>query len=473
MQRGFHLATRAAAPALLALLSACAGMVSQRSGEPPAVGVPAAWSSSRDGVAGSTAAREWWKAFNDPQLTALVEGSLQTNTDVHTARANLQQARALVTVQNATLLPQVDASGSAQRSKNDGVRASSLFRAGFDASWEPDLFGANRAGLSAAQADALASAASLGDVQVTVAAEVASNYLTWRGTGVRLQVARENLKLQEETLQIAQWRTQAGLGTSLEVEQARAGTEQTRALIPVLEATQAQTAHSIAVLTGRAPGQLPELAVAGEAPMAPDGIALTIPADTLRQRADVRRAEADVRAAASRATQAEAQRYPSFSLSGNIGLSALTLGALGASGGGAAALLAGVSIPLFNGGALKAQVDARDAALAAAGSAYQGTVLTALKDVEDSLVGLKSSQERRTTLQRAAEAADNASLIARQRYGSGLIDFQVVLDTMRTQLNVQDNLAAARTDVATAQVRLVKALGGGWIPDEAALQAAR
>jgi len=180
-----------------------------------------------------------------------------------------------------------------------------------------------------------------------------------------------------------------------------------------------------------------------------------------------------VRAAASRATQAEAQRYPSFSLSGNIGLSALTLGALGASGGGAAALLAGVSIPLFNGGALKAQVDARDAALAAAGSAYQGTVLTALKDVEDSLVGLKSSQERRTTLQRAAEAADNASLIARQRYGSGLIDFQTVLDTLRTQLNVQDNLAAARTDVATAQVRLVKALGGGWIPDEAALQAAR
>ncbi|HET9205427.1 MAG TPA: TolC family protein, partial [Burkholderiaceae bacterium] len=201
MQSGVHLVSRVATAALLALLSACAGMVSQRSGEPPAVDVPAAWSSSRDGVAGSTTARDWWKAFNDPQLTALVEGSLQTNTDVHTARANLQQARALVTVQNATLLPRVDASGSAQRSKSDNVGTSSLFRAGFDASWEPDLFGANRAGLSAAQADALASAATLGDVQVTVAAEVASNYLTWRGTGVRLQVARENLKLQEETLQ--------------------------------------------------------------------------------------------------------------------------------------------------------------------------------------------------------------------------------------------------------------------------------
>lgn len=464
---------RLAAPALLLLLSACAGLVPQRSGEPPAVDVPTSWSANRDAAAGTASTREWWKAFADPQLTTLVELALRANTDVQTALANLRQARALVTVQNATLLPQAGASGSAQRSKSDNLPGSNLFRAGFDASWEPDLFGANRAGLSATQADARSSAASLGDVQVSIAAEVATAYLQWRGTGVRLDVARENLKLQQETLQIALWRTQAGLGTSLEVEQARAAVEQTRAQIPALEATLAQTASSIAVLTARAPGQLPELATAGEAPTAPDGVALTIPADTLRQRPDVRRAEQDVRAAAARATQAEAQRYPSFSLSGNIGLSALTIGALGASGAGAAALLAGVSIPLFNGGALKAQVDARDAALAGAGSIYQGTVLTALKDVEDSLVALRSAQERRVTLQRAAEAADNASLIARQRYGSGLIDFQTVLDTQRTQLSVQDSLASARTDVATAQVRLVKALGGGWNPEEPAVQAAR
>jgi NodT family efflux transporter outer membrane factor (OMF) lipoprotein len=472
MPSGVHI-VRVTAPALLVLLSACAGLVPQRSGEPPPVDVPAGWSSSRDGAAGATTPRDWWKAFNDPQLTSLIEQSLRANTDVQTAVANLRQARALVTVQGATLKPQVDASGSAQRSKSAGVPANSLFRAGFDASWEPDLFGANRAGLDAARSDALASAASLGDVQVSVAAEVATSYLTWRGTGVRLNVARDNLKLQEETLQIAQWRTQAGLGTSLEVEQARAAAEQTRAQIPALEATLAQTAHGIAVLTARAPAQLPELAITGEAPVAPDGIALTIPAETLRQRPDVRRAEHDVRAAASRATQADARRYPSFALSGNIGLSALTLGALGASGSGAAALLAGVSMPIFNGGALKAQMEASDAALAGAGSSYQGTVLTALKDVEDALVALQSAQERRATLQRAAEAADNASLIARQRYGSGLIDFQTVLDTQRTQLSVQDNLASARTDVATAQVRLVKALGGGWIPDEAALAAAR
>jgi outer membrane protein, multidrug efflux system len=474
MQSGVRIVphtVRLTASALLMMLSACAGLVAQRPGEPPAVDVPAAWTASRDGIEGTAAAREWWKAFDDAQLSALVERALRANTHVQTAIANLRQARALVTVQGATLKPQIDSSGSAQRGKSAGLPASNLFRAGFDASWEPDLFGANRSGLNAAQADALSSAASLGDVQVSIAAEVATGYLTWRGTGVRLNVARENLTLQEETLQIAQWRTQAGLGTSLEVEQARAAAEQTRAQIPLLEATLAQTANSIAVLTARAPGQLPELAQAGAAPIAPEGIALTIPAETLRQRPDVRRAEHDVRAAASRATQAEAQRYPSFALSGNIGLSALTLGALGASGSGVASLLAGVSMPIFNGGALKAQVDARDAALAATGSVYQGTVLGALKDVEDALVALKSAQERRSTLQRAAEAADNASLIARQRYGSGLIDFQTVLDTQRTQLSTQDSLASARTDVATAQVRLVKALGGGWSPEESALAA--
>jgi len=474
---GSHLASvRTTAPLMLALLSACAGLVPQHPSEPPAMVMPATWSSSSDGTRVGEGNRPlWWRQFGDPQLTALVEQALAANTDVQGALAALRQARALVTVANAALLPQLDASASAQRSKAAGTPAADLFRAGFDASWEPDLFGANRAGLDAAQADAAASAASLGDVQVSIAAEVASAYLQWCGTRVRLSVARENLALQQETLQIAQWRAQAGLGTSLDVEQASAAFEQTNSLIPALENVLAQTASSIAVLTGRAPGSLPELtnSTAGDPPAAPDAIALTIPADTLRQRADVRRAEQLVRAAAARATQADAQRYPSFRLSGNIGLAALTVGALAGPGSGVGALLAGVSVPLFNGGALAAQVEAQDAALQAAGTAYQGTVLAALKDVEDSLVGLRTAQQRRDALQRAVEAAGNASLIARLRYQGGVIDFQVVLDTQRTLLVTQDSLASAHTDVATAQVRLYKALGGGWTADEAAVQTAQ
>jgi len=461
------------APFTLALLSACAGLVPEHSAQPPGVDVPARWTSPADSRPGAVNRPDWWRQFNDPPLTSLVEQALAANTDVHGAIAALRQARALVTVQRATLLPQVDASASAQRSKASGTPAASLYRAGFDASWEPDLFGANRAGVDATQADAAASAASLGDVQVSIAAEVATAYLEWRGTHVRLKVARENLATQQETLQIAQWRAQAGLATSLDVEQARAAFEQTSAQVPALESLLAQSASSIAVLTGRAPGALPELASPGtdDPPVAPDAIALAIPADTLRQRPDIRRAEEQVRAAAARATQADAQRFPSFTLSGNIGLSALTLGALTGPGSGIATLLAGVSVPIFNGGALQARVEAQDAALQAAGAAYRGSVLTALKDVEDSLVALRSAVERRDTLQRAAEAAGNASLIARVRYRGGVIDFQTVLDTQRSLLVAQDSLASARTDVATAQVRLYKALGGGWSPGELTAQA--
>ena len=454
--------------AIAAALSACAGLVPQHPGDPPAMDVPATWSATTAGIrAGDTIHSDWWREFNDPQLTSLVERALAANTDVHAAVAALRQARALVTLARANLLPQVDASASAQRSKASGTSAANLFRAGFDASWEPDLFGANRAGVNAALADASARAASLADVQVSIAAEVATAYLEWCGTRVRLNVARDNLAIQQETLQIAQWRAQAGLATSLDVEQARAAAEQTSAQIPALQNTLAQTASSIAVLTGRAPGELPELSQAEvtDPPVAPDAIALTIPADTLRQRPDIRRAEEQVRAAAERTTQADAQRFPSLTLSGNIGLSALTLGALSGPGSGAATLLAGVTVPLFNGGALQARVEAQDAAWQAAGAAYRGSVLTALKDVEDSLVALRTATERRDTLERAAEAAGNASLIARLRYRGGVIDFQVVLDTQRSQLVAQDSLANARTDVATAQVRLVKALGGGWVAE--------
>jgi outer membrane protein TolC len=176
----------------------------------------------------------------------------------------------------------------------------------------------------------------------------------------------------------------------------------------------------------------------------------------------VRRAEAQVQAAAARAQQAQAERLPSLRLSGNIGLSALTLGALGSSGSTVAALLAGMSAPIFDGGARRAQGEAQDAALDAARAAWHAAVLSALRDVEDTLVALRSAQERRSTLERAADAASQAALLARDRYRSGLIDFQVVLDTQRTLLSAQDNLVGAQTDLAQTQVRLVKALGGGW-----------
>ncbi|MFZ3140669.1 TolC family protein, partial [Polaromonas sp.] len=191
--------------------------------------------------------------------------------------------------------------------------------------------------------------------------------------------------------------------------------------------------------------------------------ALAIPAQTLRQRPDVRAAEHRVSAALARVSQADAARYPSFSISGSLGLNALTLGSL--TGGGASvvnALLGSVSVPLFDGGAARAQVRAQEAALEQARISYQATVLTALKDVEDALVALQGDRARLLHLQSAATAAQNADLLAQQRYTSGLIDFQTVLQTQRTLLTAQDSAASATADVSADHVRLYKALGGGW-----------
>lgn len=408
---------------------------------------------------------QWWERFGDPQLSGLVTQALQANPTVRSAQAALQQARAQTEVQGAGLLPSLGTSASAQRSRSGGNSASNRFQAGFDASWEPDVFGGRRAALSASEADSRAAEASLGNVQVSLAAEVALNYITLRGQQERLAIARNNLASQQETLQISQWRLQAGLVTSLVTEQARAATAQTAAQVPALEASLAQSRHALAVLTGQPPGALEEaLSAPRPVPAPPPALALAFPAETLRQRPDVRVAEERVTAALARVLQADAARYPNFRLSGSLGLGALTLGALTHGASVAHSLLAGVSFPVFDGGAARAQVRAQQAAAEQARLGYEATVWTALTDVEDALVQLRGDRERLVQLRVAAEAAANAALLAQDRYASGLIDFQAVLETQRTQLATQDSVASTTANLSADHVRLYKALGGGWEP---------
>lgn len=450
--------------ALAAALAGCAGLTPQDARLPDAP-VPATWSTGSSTTGPATSLAQWWQRLGDAQLTALVEQALAANTSVRTAQAALQQARAQVDVQAAGLAPQVGASASAQRSRSGNSGTGNSFQLGFDASWEPDVFGRVRAGVNASEADARAAEASLADVQVSLAAEVAVNYIELRSLQQRLAIAQSNLASQGETLQITQWRLQAGLTTSLVAEQARAASEQTAAQIPALEASLAQSRHSLAVLTGQAPGALDaQLAASAAVPQAPDELALAIPAETLRQRAHVRAAEQRIRAALSRVSQAEAARYPDFGISGSVGLRALTLGALGGGSALAASLLGSVSVPLLDGGANRAQVRAQEASLEQARIAYQAAVLAALKDVEDALVSLRGNRERLVRLTSAADAAGNAALLAQQRYRSGLIDFQAVLETQRTLLSTQDGVATTVASVSADHVRLYKALGGGWQP---------
>ncbi len=431
-----------------ALLLGCANPASQ-------VGTPVAAESTR-------VTASWQNQFHDQILTQMIDQALQANTSIRAAQAALQQSRALRDIKGASLLPNLSASGTAQRSGTDTSAFSNSFRVGLDARWELDLFGGNQSGLNASAADTQAAQATLQDVQVSVAAEVALAYIQIRGLQAQLNIAQSNLTSQQETLQITEWRTQAGLLTSLDVEQARTSVEQTLAQIPTVTSNLAKIRHSLAVLTGQRPLELDtQLQVAHPVPQAEQKWVENIPAQTLRQRFDVRAAEHRISAALARVSAAEAARYPSFSLGGSLGLSALTLAGLSNGASLASSALGSLSVPLFDADAAKNQVLAQEAALEQARSAYQSTVLAALKDVEDALVALSGDQTRLTHLQSAATAAENSALLARQRYASGLIDFQTVLQTQRTLLSVQDSVASTQADISADHVRLVKALGGG------------
>ena len=465
---------RATAPWLMAASLALGGCASLTSPDnaPPTAAVPTAWSSDARPAAPvqtPTDLAQWWQRFNDPQLSALVAQALQANTDVLSAQAALRQARAQREASAAGLYPNLGASAGGQRNTTGGNLASNSYSTSLDASWEPDVFGATRSGVKAADADVRAATASLASVQVSMAAEVAVTYIEARSLQARLAIARSNLDSLNETLQITRWRVQAGLTTSLDVEQAVAASEQTQAAIIALEISLTQTLHALAVLTGQAPGALKaSLATPVPVPQPGGALALALPAETLRQRPDVRAAEESINAALSRVAQADAARYPSFKISGALGLRAMTLGGLTNGASAVNALIGSVSVPLFDGGAIQAQVRSQEASLEQARVSYQATVLTALKDVEDALASLQGNRERLARLQAATDAAANAELLARQRYGSGLIDFRTVLETKRTLLNTQDGVESTRASLSADHVRLYKALGGGWTPSDTA-----
>ena len=450
----------------------CASLASQTQQcvAPVWVEVPSAWSTGDvSSPTGNRLVAQWWQRFGDDTLTRLEAQAQQANTSVKSAQAALRQARALSDAAAAALWPTLGLSASAQHNTAGHESRGNQFQAGLDAGWELDIFGVNRQALAASEANAEASAASLGDVQVSIAAEVALDYFALRSAQARLAIAADNLASQAETLQITQWREQAGLVTNLESEQARAQTEQTRAQIPVLQTAIEQSFHALAVLAGQPPAALSSiLSVAAPIPRAADDLTLSLPAETLRQRPDVRAAELQVTAALARVAQADAARLPNFRLGGSLGLNAATVGALGNSASVVSSLLANVAMPLFDGGALRAQVRVQQAALEQARSAYQAAVLKALQEVEDALIALRGDRDRLAHLQQAADAATNAAQLARLRYASGLVDFQTVLDTQRTQLGTQDSVAVAGADLGADHVRLYKALGGGWQPDEAA-----
>lgn len=461
---GLH--TASAVAIITLFLSGCAAVGPNY--QPPDTPVPAQWQNAHDSRARDAAVlAQWWRQFGDPVLDSLIADALAANTDLATAQAKLREARARRELARAGLGPSVTVSGSASRGEGSSETGSgatrNFFSAGFDASWEPDVFGGTRRGVEAAEADQQASAETLRDTRVSLVAEVTRNYVELRTSEQRLAIAEASLAAQNETYDLTRWRQQAGLVSQLDEAQALTALEQTRAALPSLRTAISEARNRLAILLGRPPGQLDaRLSTTGIIPMAPDTVSTGIPADTLRQRPDVRAAERRLAAQTARLGEAEAARYPSFRLNGSLGLESLTLGSLFGSSAATHSLLAGITAPIFDAGRIRSNIAVQDAVLEQSRLGYQAAVLTALEDVENALIGLANARQRQAQLARATDSARSTLEIARNRYAAGLADFQSVLDSQRTLLTLEDQLNSGTGDISNAQIRLYKALGGGW-----------
>ncbi|MFS0736522.1 efflux transporter outer membrane subunit [Sphingomonas sp. 1P06PA] len=459
----------------LALLAGCTVGPNYRPPTNAALKVPDSFLAAQaQPIAGEVDLARWWQAFQDPVLVQLVDRALAANLDIEAAGARLRQARASLRGTRGQLFPTLGASGSVARSIGADGRTvidpttgqtistggdTTIYRAGLDASYEVDLFGGIRRSIEAARADADASQAALRSTQLTIASEIAFNYLDARLGQTRLRIARDNLRAQDETVQIVGWRVQAGLVSSLDLEQARQLRAQTAASIPSLESGLNASLNRIAVLLGEAPGAVNAL-MATEAviPLAP--AASDVPAAVIQRRPDVAQAERQLAAETARIGVQTAQLYPALRLSGTFSGSDTSVGDLLSSALGN--IVGAISAPIFQGGQIRAAIEGQRASTDASFAAYRQTVLVALEEVENALVALSAAERRERELVVAEEASRNAVTFARSQYRAGLIDFQSLLESERSLLSAQDSRASVRAERATATVQLYKALGGGW-----------
>jgi NodT family efflux transporter outer membrane factor (OMF) lipoprotein len=424
----------------------------------------------------------FWTELDDPLLTQLVERALAGNWDVAAAEARLRQTRALRKIAIGRFFPTVTGSGGTQRvgaSDNTGGAGAAggafggsrggnveLYSLGLDASWEIDVFGRLRRNLEAANAERDAAQEDLRDVQVSLIAELALAYVDTRALQERLRIAEATLASQSETYDITDWRAQAGLTTVLDVERARTSVATTEATIPTLRTALDADVNGIAILLGEAPGAVSELLAPKQPiPVTPREVAVGVPAGALAQRPDVRRAERVLAAETARVGVATADAYPSLNALGSIGLEALSPGGLFKSGATLASLAATATQTIFAGGQVIGSIEAQEAVRDQALASYRTTVLAALNEVENALIAYAREQDRRDSLAEAAGAAERALALAQDQYGSGLIDFQVVLDSQRALFVLQDQLAESEGLVTSNLVRLYKAIGGGWAPE--------
>jgi NodT family efflux transporter outer membrane factor (OMF) lipoprotein len=419
---------------------------------------------------------KWWENFNDPQLNSLVQRAVDQNLDVKAASARLKQARAQYGVVSADRFPQVNTSASYAAVRTPGAGENNLWKAGFDAAWELDVFGGIRRNVEAATYDIQASIEDRRNVLVTLTSDIAVNYVTLRGFQRQIVIAKENIAAQRETLGVTRKKFEAGLkdATELDVSRAQALVETTESQLPSLEQGELQSAHRLAILLGQEPTALlaelhPDKPIPNvDVPEIPVGL----PSDLLRRRPDVQRAERQLAASTARIGVATADLFPRFSLTGSLGLESNQFHEIFNYGNRFWSVGPSVSWPLLDWGRIRSNIRVQNALTELAFVNYQQVVLNSLGEVEDALVAYSREQVRRKSLAASVESNKRAVTLATQRYNAGLTDFLSVLDAQRALYVVQDQLVQSDKTVSTNLVALYKALGGGWESTEPKVQAA-
>ena len=447
---------------------------------------------------------EWWKSFGDPALDSLLARGIASNLDVALAEGRIRQARAELSRVTSGLLPSVNLTGAATRTRTSynvaqgGAQAGgagvptgdttgttttsttttavgqppgsllSLYRGGFDAAWELDLFGGGRRAREAAIDAVQASEEAKHAAMLTLLSEVALNYVQLRGLQHQMEIAEKNVRVGSDTLSLQQTKLDAGIASELSVSQIEAQLATIRAQIPTLRAQSEQAIHRIGILLGLPPGDLAsDLRTIARIPSGPKEIPVGLPSELLRRRPDIRRAERQFAAATANIGVATSALFPRISLTGSLGLQSRDLDTFvkGSSffwTGGPS-----LSWPIFQGGRILADIEIANAQQEQALAGYRQTVLTAFGEVEDSLVSYREEQNRLEQLRQAVHANQRSLELARQLSDAGVVEFLNVLSAEQSLFDAERQQAISEQTVALQLIALYKSLGGGWSSAEA------
>ncbi|HWK36504.1 efflux transporter outer membrane subunit [Sphingomonas sp.] len=458
------MSARALAMASLLALAACAGPPVRTADVPP-LATPVAWRT--DAGPSAPVARDWWQSFGDPQLTALVEKALADNTDVAIAAARVREARANVALARAQTLPTIDAALSGARSRSVNAFGAPVEQnAGqpqLQIAYEVDLFGRLADQKAAARDAYFASAAAHDAARLSVAAAVASTYVTLRSLDARRAVAQETVRARSESLRIARSRVDRGYSPKLELEQAQAEYAATAQIVPQIELAIARSEDALSLLTGETPRAIDRGATLDRltAPPVPDGL----PSDLLRRRPDVAQAEYQLAASDSNLAAARKRFLPQVRLTSSAGAAfsslltdPITIWSIGGS----------ILAPLFEGGRLTAQAEASAAQRDQAAFAYRRAALTAFREVEDALAAVTLGDRQIAFAQSQRDALAEGLRLATNRYREGYSPYLEQLDAQRGLLGAELALAQLRADTLIARIQLFQAMGGGWTGIDAA-----